>query len=426
MPTLDDELAAARRRYVDAHPVSRQLAERAAAVLPGGNTRSVLHIEPFGFRVDHADGAVLHDVDGHRYIDLLGDYSAGLLGRNDHVADTVRAVLDRGWTYGAMSEPETIFAEAVVARFPSIEQVRFTNSGSEANIMALLTARHATGRQRFVVFDHGYHGGPLYFGHGGRPLQLPFDWIVLPYNDVAAATTALQADDVAAVLVEPMLGSGGCIPADPEFLGALRAASTEHGTLLIFDEVMTSRLALGGAQQLLGISPDLTTLGKYLAGGLSFGAFGGRRDLMAAYDPARGGLTHGGTFNNNAFTMAVGGAVHESLITAEALQAVNERGDRLRAGLDARFAASSVPFCATGWGSILAVHPVPGPVTSPDDLVGADPRWRELLFHDLLADGFYIAPRGYLALTMDVTDDDTGRLLETVAEFCDRRGSLVA
>ncbi len=124
-----------------------------------------------------------------------------------------------------MSEPETIFAEAVVARFPSIEQVRFTNSGSEANIMALLTARHATGRQRFVVFDHGYHGGPLYFGHGGRPLQLPFDWIVLPYNDVAAATTALQADDVAAVLVEPMLGSGGCIPADPAFLGALRAAS---------------------------------------------------------------------------------------------------------------------------------------------------------------------------------------------------------
>ncbi|MGH9271087.1 MAG: aspartate aminotransferase family protein, partial [Ilumatobacteraceae bacterium] len=407
------------------HPVSRQLAERAGRVLPGGNTRSVLHIDPFGFRIARAEGAVLHDVDGHRYVDLLGDYSAGLLGRNERVADTIRTVLDRGWSYGAMSEPESAFAEAVVARFPSIEHVRFTNSGSEANIMALLTARHFTGRQRFVVFQHGYHGGPLYFGPGGRPLQLPFEWVVLPYNDVASATTALESNDVAAVLVEPMLGSGGCIPAEPAFLAALRAATTDHGTVLIFDEVMTSRLALGGAQELLGITPDLTTLGKYLAGGLSFGAFGGRRDLMAAYDPTQGALTHGGTFNNNAFTMAVGAAVHDSLITEVALKAVNERGDRLRDGLNARFASSPIPWCCTGWGSILAVHPVAGPIRSPDDLTDADARWRELLFHDLLAAGFYIAPRGYLALTMDITDDDTGHFHEAVSEFCDRRAALV-
>lgn len=423
MATLDDELAAARQRYVDAHPHSRELAERAARVLPGGNTRSVLHIEPFAFRVVGADGATLHDADGHHYTDLLGDYSAGLLGRSEIVADTIRTVLDRGWSFGAMSEPETTFAEAVVDRFPSIEQVRFTNSGTEANVMALLTARHATGRHRFVVFAHGYHGGPLYFGHGGRPLQLPFDWVVLPYNDIDAAAAALD-DSIAAVLVEPMLGSGGCIPAAPDFLAALRTAAAEHGIVLIFDEVMTSRLALGGAQQLLGITPDLTTLGKYLAGGLSFGAFGGRRDLMAAYDPAQGGLTHGGTFNNNAFTMATGAAVHDALIDAATLATVNERGDRLRTGLNARFTSSPLPFCATGWGSINAIHPVPPPVRSPTDLAEADQRWRELLFHDLLEAGFYLAPRGYVALTMDVTDDDTGRLLEAVEAFLERRAAL--
>ena len=184
--TLDDAVAAARARYVADHPISEQLAERAARVMPGGNTRSVLHIEPFAFRVVGADGAYLHDADGHRYLDLLGDYSAGLLGRRAGVADVVRSVLDRGWSYGAMSEPEAAFAEAVVARFPSVEQVRFTNSGTEANLMALLTARHATGRDRIVVFDGAYHGGLLYFGPGGRPLRAPFEFAVLPYNDVAA------------------------------------------------------------------------------------------------------------------------------------------------------------------------------------------------------------------------------------------------
>ena len=148
--------------------------------------------------------------------------------------------------------------------------------------------------------------------------------------------------------------------------------------MLIFDEVMTSRLSVGGAQELLGITPDMTTLGKYLGGGLSFGAFGGRADLMATFDPARGGLSHAGTFNNNAFTMAVGAVVAADLVGADELAAVNERGDRLRAGLQARFDASPLPFCVTGWGSLLCVHPV----ASPADIDDADVRWRDLFFHD--------------------------------------------
>ena len=330
-------------------------------MLPGGNTRTVLHIDPFAFRVVGADGAVLHDADGFDYVDLLGDYSAGLLGRRDVVADTIRAVLDRGWSYGATSEPETVFAEAVVARYPSIEQVRFTNSGTEANVMALMTARYATGRDKVVVFDHGYHGGPLYFGDAGAPLRIPFDYVVLPYNDIAAADASVRA---ARRPTSPACSSSRCrapaaaSPATPTSSPTSAALTTADGAVLIFDEVMTSRLSVGGAQELLGITPDMTTLGKYLGGGLSFGAFGGRADLMATFDPARGGLSHAGTFNNNAFTMAVGAVVAADLVGADALAAVNERGDRLRAGLQARFDASPLPFCVTGWGSLLCVHPV--------------------------------------------------------------------
>jgi glutamate-1-semialdehyde 2,1-aminomutase len=420
---LTAAVAEATERYAAKRPRSRALAERAARVLPGGNTRTVLHIDPFAFRVVGADGAVLHDADGFDYVDLLGDYSAGLLGRRDAVADVIRGVLERGWSYGATSEPETAFAEAVVDRFPSIEQVRFTNSGTEANVMALVTARHATGRDTVVVFDHGYHGGPLYFGAAGVPTRIPFDYLILPYNDIVAAEAAFAAHgpEIACVLVEPMQGSGGCIPGDRDFLAALRTLTETAGAILIFDEVMTSRLAVGGAQQLLGITPDMTTLGKYLGGGLSFGAFGGRSDLMAHYDPTRGGgLSHAGTFNNNAFTMAVGAYVATELVGADALAAVNERGDRLRTGLQARFDASPLPFCVTGVGSMLCVHPVPSAAEVDD----ADPAWRTLFFHDLLDDGFYTAPRGYMALSMEVSDDDTGRFLEAVERFTERRAGL--
>lgn len=421
--SLDDALTAARDRYVVAHPRSAALAERAQRVLPGGNTRSVLHIDPFAFRVAAAEGAYLHDVDGHRYLDLLGDYSAGLLGHDPApVAAAVRSRLDRGWALGAMAEAEIVLAEAVAARFPSIEQVRFTNSGTEANLMAIVTARHATGRDRVVVFDGGYHGGLLYFGPSGAGVRAPFEYAVLPYNDTEALERELadHGDRTACVLVEPMLGASGCIPATRSFLQAARTATRDAGAVLVFDEVMTSRLSVGGAQGLLGITPDLTTLGKYLAGGLTFGAFGGSRDLMAAFDPAAGGLSHGGTFNNNALTMAAGAVVHEIVTVDGWLDALTARGDRLRERLTELFGASSLPFSATGWGSLCAIHPVTGPVASPADLKGADDRWRQLFFHDLLDGGFYLAPRGYLALSAAVTDDDLDRFVDAVAAFCDR------
>lgn len=422
---LDVALGDAMRRYRERNPTSARLASAAAEVMPGGNTRSVLHTEPFGVRIDGAEGALLTTVDGDHVVDLLGDYSAGLMGRRPEVAEAVRGVLARGWGYGAMSEPETDFARTLVERFASVDQLRFTNSGSEADLMAVLTARHVTGRDRVVVFEGAYHGGPMTFLPGSAPLRVPFDFTVLPYNDIAAveAEFARDGDQIACVLVEPMLGAGGCIPASSDFLSALRALTRAHDSLLVMDEVMTSRLAVGGAQQIHGVDADLTVLGKYFGGGFSFGAFGGPRHVMEAFDPGRGGLTHGGTFNNNAFTMAAG-AVVTGLLDADTLARLNASGDRLRAQLNE--ALTPVGFCVTGAGSLMTIHPVPGPVERWSDIAGVDPRWRRLLFHDLLARGYYIAERGYLALSLAVTEEHLTGFVAAARAFADEYADLAA
>lgn len=422
--SLETALAAARRRYVDANPASAAWAARAVEVLPGGNTRSVLHFDPFPFRVASADAQHLVDVDGHRYVDLLGNYTAGLLGHSpEPVRAAAHAAIDGGWALGAVHPNEVRLAELIVGRFPSIEQVRFTNSGTEANLMALALATNHTGRTNVLVFDGGYHGGVITFG-AAREVNVPHDWIVSTYNDIDAvdAVFAERGDSIAAVLVEPLQGSAGCIPGDPSFLSALRRRCDDTGTLLIFDEVMTSRLAPGGAQQSLGITPDLTTLGKYLAGGFTFGAFGGRRDLMAAFDARSGGrLGHAGTFNNNVVSMAAGVAALTEVLTPEVLAATNARGERLRSELNNTFTRYRVPMCVSGSGSLMNVHGTSGPITSVDDLHASDDRCKELLFFDALDAGFYIARRGFIALSIEITDDD----VDAFVAFADRWAATI-
>ena len=419
---MDHAVTVARDAYADARPISAEWADRANAVMPGGNTRSVLRFDPFPFRVERAAGQHLWDVDGHRYLDLLGNYTAGLLGHSPQpVLDAARGALESGWALGSVHNDEVRLAELLVGRFPSLEQLRFTNSGTEANLMALALATHHTGRSKIVVFANGYHGGVLTFGAGTNPVNVPHDWLILPYNDVAAARDAFDEhhNEIAAVLVEPMQGSGGCIPGDPEFLAELRVLCSDRGALLIFDEVMTSRFATGGAQEMLGVTPDLTTLGKYLAGGLTFGAFGGGRDVMQAFDPAAGGvLGHAGTFNNNVTSMAAGVAALTEVLTPERLTATNARGDVLRVRLNELFNAHNVPMCVTGTASLMNVHGTAGPVHSAADLHDSDDRWKELLFFHLLDAGVYIARRGFIALSIEVTDDDIDTMIGSVESFC--------
>ncbi len=431
--TLDERVAEARAEYARARPVSARWSSRARVVMPGGNTRSVLHFEPFPFRVERAESKFLWDVDGHQMIDLLGNYTAGLLGHSPGpVVTAVRDALDSGWSLGAVHANEVRLAELIVDRFPAIEQVRFTNSGTEANLMALALATDHTGRRKIVVFEHGYHGGVLTFGTTAGAVTVPHDWLLLPFNDIDAvdAAFAVHGDEIAAVLVEPMQGSAGCLPPAAGFLEALRDRCDEHRSLLIFDEVMTSRLSTGGAQQRLAVTPDITTLGKYLGGGLSFGAFGASRDVMLAFDPASealpghhaGRLGHAGTFNNNVATMAAGVAALTEVITPDRLDATNARGDTLREGLEHVFRSRGTKMCVTGIGSLMNVHGTAGPVRSQSDLATADERLRELLFFALLDAGFYIAPRGFIALSLEVTDDDVAAVVAAVDEWA---GSIV-
>ncbi len=380
-------------------------------------------MSPFAFRVAEAHGATLTDVDGHELIDLLGDYSAGLLGHDP--APVAAAVIDRlghGWGLGATHTDEIRLAELICGRFPSIDQVRFTNSGTEANLMAIQVARHLTGRDEVMVFAGAYHGGLLYFGRGGEALRAPFMFHEAAYNDIDSVDAILDAHGqrIAAVLVEPMMGAGGCLPAADGFLAGLRDLCDRHGVMLIFDEVMTSRMSSGGAQDRLGIHPDLTTLGKYLAGGMTFGAFGGSADTMTVFDPARGGtLSHGGTFNNNAVSMAAGVATLSEILTPTVLDAHFERGETMRERWSQIAAAAPLPLTITGWGSMFAIHATDGPVRSPADTGRSDPVLAELVFHELLHRGVYLAPRGFAALSLAIGGDEIERATAAFADALD-------
>jgi len=396
-------VADAQRRYVERNPESRRLHEERAKVMPGGNTRSVIHVEPFPLTIVRGEGARLTDADGHDYLDFLGEYTAGLFGHSHPVvAQAIREALDDGTSFGAPNLYEQRLAAAVCDRFPSVELVRFCNSGTEANLLAMSLARVATGKPAIMVFEGGYHGGVFFFETAaGSPINAPFPFVVAQYNDAegAARLIAEHAHELAAVVVEPLQGSGGVIPGERAFLESLREATAANDVLLVFDEVMTSRLSTGGLQLALGITPDLTTFGKYLGGGLAFGAFGGRAELMGRFDPSRAdALPHAGTFNNAVLTMAAGTA-GLGIYTQAEVERLNALGDRLRDRLNAYAAANEIEFTATGYGSLVGLHFARGPVRRRSDL----PRRAELqaLLHlHLLEQGYTYARRGFIALSL--------------------------
>ena len=398
-------------------------------MMPGGNTRTVIHVPPFPLTIVRGEGARLTDADGHVYLDFLGEYTAGLYGHSHPVIlQAIRDSIADGMLFGAPNRHELELAEAICARFASIELVRFCNSGTEANLFALSLARAATGKPAVLVFEGGYHGGVFYFvAPAGSPINAPFPFVVAPYNDAATATRLIaeHAHELAAVLVDPLQGSAGAIPGDPAFLQALREAASAHGVLLVFDEVMTSRLSSGGLQAAYGIRPDLTTLGKYLGGGLAFGAFGGRADLMGRFDPSRpDALPHAGTFNNSVLTMAAGTAGLTRVYTETEINRLNGLGDRLRDRLNGFAAREELPFLATGHGSLAGLHFARGPVRRVSDLPDA-PELRALLHLHLLARGYSYARRGFIALSLPLGDAEVDGFAEAVEEFLDAHAGLV-
>ena len=428
MMEIDSALDEAIARYTAKRPKTAALHAHAAKVLPGGNTRTILYTAPFPIRAESAKGSEITDIDGNRYLDLVGEYSAGIYGHSHpRIKAAVSEALETGINIGAHHGREVAFAEAVTRRF-NLDLVRFTNSGTEANLMALSAARCFTGRAKIMPMEGGYHGGLLYFSHGASPVNAPFDCVLGRFNDIESTRKLIRqhAGDLAAVIIEPVLGGGGCLPAEASFLAMLREETAKRGIVLIFDEVMTSRLHPGGLSAELGIEPDLKTLGKYVGGGMSFGAFGGKRAIMEQFDPSKpNALPHAGTFNNNTLTMTAGLAGLTEIFTPEACVELNTRGDRLREALNDMFMRYQVRMRATGKGSMITVHPVAGELRSPADTEKADARLKRLLFLDLLEQGIYIAERGFIALSLKVTDADCARVVTSVENFIKSRRELL-
>lgn len=428
-PALEAAIHRAEQAYTAANPLSRARHERAANVLPGGHSRQTLFYSPFPLTIAGGQDARIKDLDGHDYLNMVGDYAAGVYGHTcAPIQEAVRQAMRAGISLSGLNTKEMELAELISGRIPSMQQLRFCNSGSEACLFASQVARHATQRPKLLVFNGCYHGGFMIYGPVDPPLSVPFPVIKATYNDTPGTRAVLRANgtDIAAVMVEPMLGSGGAIPASTEFLAMLREETRRLGSVLIFDEVMTSRLAPGGLQGLRGIAPDLTTLGKFWGGGFAFGAFGGSRELMHHLDTTRGGvLSQGGTFNNNVVAMSAGLVGARDVYTREACIKLNSLGDGLRRQLNALGRPLGLGFQATGIGGVLNIHWNALPITEPSRVEPAAAPVRRLFQLEMIERGYFVAQRGIVNLSLPMQDSDLQGFVDEVRRYLTRNADIL-
>ncbi len=425
---------------------SRQIFADAQHRIPGGVNSPARAFGAVGgdpIVMDRAAGAYLYDVDGNRYVDYVGSWGPMILGhRPPQVVAAVHETLERAMSFGAPTEAENELADLIIAAVPSIEKVRLVNSGTEATMSAIRLARGYTGRERIVKFAGNYHGHVdsllVAAGSSAATLAVPDspgvtrgtsrDTLVLPYNDEAAvrAVFSEQGSHLAAVILEPVAGNMGCVPARDEFLQTLRSLTEEHGTVLIFDEVMSGfRVAYGGAQARLGILPDLTTLGKIMGGGLPAAAYGGRAEIMDHILPA-GPVFQAGTLSGNPLATAAGIATLRLLRDDPPYPQLEQKAAKLAEGLAAAATAAAVPHTVARVGSMLTLFFHAQPITDWETARQCDTARFARYFQHMLNRGVYLPCSQYEALFVSAahTWDDLDltlaaareALCETVAE----------
>ncbi|KAG9603081.1 hypothetical protein KCV01_g6972, partial [Aureobasidium melanogenum] len=386
-------------------------------LLPGGVNSPVRAFKSVGgepFFTERADGAYLWDVEGKRYIDYVGSWGPMIVGHNHPaVREAVERAVRHGLSFGTPSPSEVTMAETIVKLVPSVEMVRMVNSGTEATMSAIRLARGATGRAKIVKFEGCYHGhgdsflvkagsGALTFGvptSPGVPKASADLTLTLPYNDIDAARLlfAQEGKEIAGLIIEPVAGNMNCIPPKPGYLQALRELCTEHGALLIFDEVMTGfRVALGGAQAHYGITPDLTCFGKIIGGGMPVGAYGGRRDLMEQIAPA-GPIYQAGTLSGNPVAMAAGLAMLELIQAPGFHNDLAARTVRLTDGIAGAAAKHGIPFSVTRVGAMFGLFFTHETVETYAQATAADVAAFNRFFHGMLERGVYLAPSAFEA-----------------------------
>ncbi len=422
--SLEEAEQMASERFRSANPRSETLYHSAQMTMPGGNTRTALHYDPFPLYIEKSEGAHVIDADGHRYLDVLGEFTAGIFGHSDPlIGETVSDALSKGVSNGAPGAAEIELSQIMTERFPAVEKIRFCNTGTEANLYALTLAKSFTGRQKVMVFEGAYHGGVFVFATGGSPMNVPFDWIVARYNDIEVTRKLLaeNAGELAAVIIEPMMSNGGCIAADVDFMQMLRDECSSCGALLVFDEVVTSRMGAEGLQGRLNIHPDLTTFGKYIGAGFSFGAFGGRADVLELMNPNNpDALPHAGTYNNNVFTMQTGVVAMRDIFTRSRADKLYEDGERLRDRLNSLCAKASNRVQFTGLGSTMNIHFCGGKIKNPNDLRGENSVLKKLFHLHMLDKGIYAARRGQINLSLPMQQEHFDTIASGVGSFLQR------
>lgn len=407
--------------YVARNTRSMEIAERAAVVLPGGTTRTTTFFAPFPPVLVEGEGSEIVDADGNRRVDYLNNYTSLILGHaHPEVLERAVSVARRGTAFSSPTEQEVLLAEVLAERVASVDQVRFTNSGTEATMAAMRLARAFTGRPVVARFEGGYHGTHDYTATPGAGIpDLIGDLVVtLPLNDIAGCEQKMAevAGSLAAVIIEPVLGAGGVIAADHEFLAYLRDATSRIGALLIFDEIITLRLHRGGAQAISGVRPDLTTFGKIIGGGFPIGAFGGRAEVMSLLHPTEGTIAWGGTFNGNPVSAAAGIETLEAL-TPPVIDELNRSGEELTERLDKALRSSGLPARATGTGSLFNIHGTGEEITDHRAVQRADPELTELLHLGLMNRGYFVAPRGMGCLSTAMTAEQLDGLVDAVEDL---------
>ncbi|HXH12914.1 MAG TPA: aspartate aminotransferase family protein [Alphaproteobacteria bacterium] len=428
--------------YCRQNPTSLARFEEAKQVIPGGNTRLTAYFAPYPFYAVKGEGCRIVDLDGNVRLDFYNNATSLIFGHA--YPPVVAAVSDqatKGTAFAIPTEPEVELAKLLVTNIPSVEKIRFTNSGTEAVLFAIRAARTFSGREKIAKFEGGYHGTADHVsisvtpdlaltGEARRPASVPAsagitrntveDVIILPFNDLEGTTALIEAHkaELAAVIVEPILGSCGYVPADRAFLQGLRDLTERLGVLLIFDEVQTFRLSPGGIQALLGIIPDMTVLGKIIGGGLPVGGVGGRDDVMAAFDATTGApkIPHAGTFNGNPVTMRAGLATLRALNPA-AYERLNHMGTELRRRMQALCNRYGVPVQVTGEGSLFGIHWSATPVTDYRSSQRANKSLSSKFFLHALNNGIFFTTRGGGCLSLPMTEAELGAFLDVLEGF---------
>ena len=415
--------------------------DRAKASLPGGNTRTTVFMQPYPIYAARGEGSRVWDVDGVVRIDCINNFTS-LIHGHAHPA-LVQAACEQmrlGSAFGMPTEAEVDLAELLCGRVASVDRVRFSNSGTEAVMMAVKAARAFTGRAKIAKCEGAYHGTydyaevsldtkpdawvqgpPASVAYArGTPQGVLDDVVAIPFNDVDGAVSLIRAcgSELACVLVDPMPNRAGLVPAERSYIQALREATREVGALLVFDEVISFRLGFGGAQAIWDVAADLTAFGKIIGGGLPVGATGGRAEVMAVFDPSEGkpALPGGGTFSANPVTMRAGIAAME-LLDPAAYQRLDQIGERVRAGIDEAFRRHGVAGGTVGLGSLLRLHFTDRPVRDYRSAYAspAEAARQDACFRRLIDEGVLMAPNGLMALSTPMTDDDVDMIVASVS-----------